>query len=192
MIVLFILGATRPDYDAFRHPGSSLALGPGGWLQSANFVVAGLLTLAFSISLSVLLGTRKAWLIAVWSLGLVGAGVILSDPISGYPPGSPALPVPTFAGRAHDLLSTVGFLALLLAFFAFARGRGSGWAVYSAVSALVFLGALLVSNLGWTQAEPWVGLAGLFQRVAVVTGMTWLTVLAIRAIRGPHGTHHNG
>jgi hypothetical protein len=44
-------GATRADYDPLRHPLSSLALGDFGWTQIANFIVAGLLTLAFSIGL---------------------------------------------------------------------------------------------------------------------------------------------
>nr|WP_262402546.1 DUF998 domain-containing protein [Actinomadura sp. CNU-125] len=41
-------GAARADYSAARHPVSSLALGEHGWTQVANFLVAGLLTLAFA------------------------------------------------------------------------------------------------------------------------------------------------
>jgi hypothetical protein len=41
-------GATRAGYDPLRHPVSSLVLGDHGWTQTANFVVAGLLTLAFA------------------------------------------------------------------------------------------------------------------------------------------------
>ncbi|HEX6685570.1 MAG TPA: DUF998 domain-containing protein [Candidatus Limnocylindrales bacterium] len=179
-IVLLIQGAARPDYDPLRHPGSSLAIGPGGWVQSANFIVAGLLTLAFSLSM----GTRRAWLVAVWALGLIGAGIFVSDPVNGYPPGTPLTPATlTAAGRGHDAVSLAGFLALLLAFFAFARGRGRAWAVYSVVSAVVYLGALVLSSIGWAQVEPWVDLAGLLQRVAVVTGWAWLTALAYYAIR---------
>ena len=44
-------GATRADYDPLRHPVSSLALGDLGWTQDANFIVAGLLTLAFAAGL---------------------------------------------------------------------------------------------------------------------------------------------
>src|SRR5687768_457794 len=82
--VLLIAGAIRPDFQSVRHPGSSLALGPSGWVQSANFVVAGLLTIAFAFSL----GTRKAWMIAIWGIGLIGAGIFVADPVSGYPPGT--------------------------------------------------------------------------------------------------------
>lgn len=51
VLVFLLEGATRANYDPLRHPVSSLALGDYGWVQSANFVVAGLLTLAFSVGL---------------------------------------------------------------------------------------------------------------------------------------------
>jgi len=181
--VLLVVGANRAGFDPVRHPGSSLALGPGGWIQSANFIVAGVLTIAFSISLF-FLGTRKAWLIAIWGLGLIGAGVFVADPVSGYPPGTPAVPpVPTFSGRMHDLLSLAGFLAMAVTFLAFARGRGRGWAIYSVLSAVVFVGSLFLATQGFTQAEPWVAIAGLLQRAAVVTAWAWLSVLAYSAMR---------
>jgi hypothetical protein len=39
--VFLVEGATRAGYDSLRHPFSSLALGDSGWMQIANFVVAG-------------------------------------------------------------------------------------------------------------------------------------------------------
>jgi hypothetical protein len=44
-------GATRPGYEPLRHPVSSLELGPLGWTQQANFIVAGALTLGFAVGL---------------------------------------------------------------------------------------------------------------------------------------------
>jgi hypothetical protein len=59
-IVGFLIeGALTPDYDPLRHPVSSLALGPFGWTQTANFMIAGLLTLAFAIGLIRLPGARQ-------------------------------------------------------------------------------------------------------------------------------------
>ncbi len=43
--------AARVGYEPLRHPVSSLALGDHGWTQTANFVVACLLTLAFAAGL---------------------------------------------------------------------------------------------------------------------------------------------
>jgi Protein of unknown function (DUF998) len=44
-------GATRANYRPLRHPVSSLELGDLGWTQRANFIVTGLLTLAFASGL---------------------------------------------------------------------------------------------------------------------------------------------
>jgi hypothetical protein len=35
-------GVGRADYKALRHPVSSLALGRAGWVQTVNFLFAGL------------------------------------------------------------------------------------------------------------------------------------------------------
>ena len=94
-IVAFLFeGATRANYDSLRHPVSSLALGDYGWVQSANFVVAGLLTLAFFVGLrrTPVQGKGSTWgplLVGVWAVGLLGAGVFVTDPVSATLPGLP-------------------------------------------------------------------------------------------------------
>lgn len=93
-VSVFLLdGAVRANYDPLRHPVSSLALGDSGWTQTANFLVAGLLTLAFAAGLRrafrPLKGSR--WgplLVGVWAIGLLGAGIFVTDPVSGYPLGT--------------------------------------------------------------------------------------------------------
>ena len=39
--IFSIAGALRSDYDPLRHPISSLMFGPGGWVQSVNFLLTG-------------------------------------------------------------------------------------------------------------------------------------------------------
>jgi hypothetical protein len=51
-------GRDHARYDPQRHPVSSLALGPFGWTQTLNFMVVGLLTLAFTLGLVRLPGVR--------------------------------------------------------------------------------------------------------------------------------------
>jgi hypothetical protein len=65
-----------------------------------------------------------------------------------------------------------------------ARGE-RGWATYSAVTGVIFMGAFILSSAGFGQAEGLVDLAGLFQRVAVAVGFGWLTLLAVRFLRSP-------
>jgi hypothetical protein len=132
-------------------------------------------------------------LVGLWAVGLLGAGIFVTDPLSGYPPGTPdRLPQHTWHGTLHDLFSLIGFVALAAACFVFGRrfdARGErGWAAFSAVTGVVFVGGFILSSAGFEQAEGLVTLAGLFQRVAVTAGFGWLTLLAVHVLRSsPEG-----
>ncbi|MGP4104829.1 DUF998 domain-containing protein [Nonomuraea sp. KM90] len=199
MLVLLIQGAVRDGYDPIRHAGSSLELGSRlGWIQQANFILAGLLVIVFASALPGALrehGRRSVWgslLVALWGVGLVGAGVFLDDPVSGYPPGTPALTVPpTPHGDLHGKISLVGFLALAVAYFVFAR-RFAGWgerrwARYSAVSGILFPIGFVLFVAASLQVNGLVEVGGLLQRLTVGIGWLWLTLLAIHLIRMPGG-----
>ncbi len=193
VFAFLIEGATRAGYDPLRHPVSSLALGDSGWTQTANFIVAGLLTLAFAAGLRRALrpGKGSTWgplLVGVWAAGLLGAGVFVTDPVSGYPPGTPGrLSGYSWHGALHDLFSGPAFVALAAACFIFSRRFAArekrGWAVYSAVSGLVFVTTFVLASAGFGQAAGLVDLAGLLQRVAVAVGFGWLTLLAVHLLR---------
>ncbi|MFG6191561.1 DUF998 domain-containing protein [Nonomuraea sp. JJY05] len=190
VIAFLVQGALRPHYDPLRHPVSSLALGPGGWVQAVSFVVAGLLTLAFAAGLRRAL--RRVWgpvLVGVWGAGLICAGVFTADPVSGYPPGTPDLPAEYGSAHAalHDYLSLAGFVALIAACVAFgvgfARDRELGWAAYSVASGAGFTVAMALATVAFSQNPALVAHGGLFQRVAVIIGWAWLTLLALRLLR---------
>lgn len=195
-------GATRAGYDPLRHPVSSLALGDSGWTQTANLILAGLLTLALAAGLRRALRPERGstWgplLVGVWAAGLLGAGIFVTDPVSGYPPGAPdRLSGYSWHGALHDLFSLTAFVALAAACFVFARRFAAcgerGWAVYSAVGGLVFVIAFVLSSAGFGQAAGLVDLAGLLQRVAVAIGFGWITLLAVHFLRGlsPEGNPH--
>jgi hypothetical membrane protein len=192
--VFLLTGALRPAYDPLRHPVSLLALGPGGWVQSVNFCVSGLLYLAFAAGLW---RTHGPWaatragivLVAATAAGLVGAGIFPTDPVSGYPPGTPD----RMTGRSgpaallHDLSSAPVFLGLPVAMLLWARAfrrRGRpGWAVGSAGCAAAVLLAFVLAGAGFAQAPALVHLGGLFQRVSISVGMGWLTALGAGALR---------
>jgi hypothetical protein len=67
---------------------------------------------------------------------------------------------------------------------ALSRSGCDGWALYSAVSGVVFAVAFIFSSTGFAQVAGLVDLAGLLQRVAVVVGFCWLTLLAVHVLRG--------
>lgn len=186
-----IEGATRPGYNPLRHPVSSLALGDSGWTQVVNFLVAGALYLAFAVGL---LRSRRhgdvaprvgAVLIGAVAVGLLGAGTFVTDPVSGYPPGTPdALTSYSTSGALHDAFSVGTFVGLPAAALAFARffwRQGNRrWAGYSVATALAFLVGFILTSAAFNQAPALVAYGGLCQRTTVVIGFSWLTLLAIR------------
>jgi len=202
VVTFLVEGALRDAYDPMRHPVSSLALGPWAWVQVANFVVTGLLTLVLAAGLRRSLRSApdprpgSFWgplLVAGWGVGLIGAGVFVTDPVSGYPPGAPAQPAqPSWHGILHDLVfSLPAFAALVLACAvmsrAFAARRSRGWAVFSALTGVAVLVFFVLATAGFSQAPAFVDTAGLWQRLSVGVGWLWLTVLALHLHRTAPG-----
>jgi Protein of unknown function (DUF998) len=200
---LFVLtalteGAIRADYRPLRHPVSSLALGSRGWVQVANFSVTGALYLGYAAGMwrapRTTVGTRTGpILIGAAAVGLLGAAAFVTDPVSGYPPGTPSSPGDyTTLGALHDLFSIPTFLGLPAAGFAFGRwfrrNGDRGWAIYSTGSGLVMLIFFGLASAGFSQVAVLVDLGGLFERAAVTTGLAWLTALAIRVLAKLPGT----
>ncbi|MFI6300001.1 DUF998 domain-containing protein [Nonomuraea sp. NPDC050790] len=176
-------GAVLDGYSPVRHPVSSLALSPAGWVQSVNFIVCGLLAAAFAVGLRTA-ARGSNWgplLIGVWGLSLVAAGVFVTDPVSGYPAGTPLAQGPyTTAGFLHDLAALVTLVTLPVACLVLARRfPRRGWTVYSVVTAVVFPAFWIMAGLGFGQDPNLTDLAGLFQRTGIVVAWAWITVLAL-------------
>jgi hypothetical protein len=179
-----IQGALKGDgYDPVRHPVSSLALGDNGWVQTVNFLVGGLLTIAFAAGLWRTGVRAGAVLIGIWGLGLVGAGVFVTDPVSGFPVGTPPISDYTTSGALHDGFSLPAFLAIPIAMIVLCRAGGWKWLVYSLLSATAFVVADVLASSGFGQTASLVDVAGLFQRLAVTIGWAWMFALAVRVLR---------
>jgi hypothetical protein len=186
-------GATRADYDPIRHPVSSLQLGAFGWTQVTNFILAGALTVVSAAGLRRTLGAwgkTSTWgplLVALVGIGLIGAGVFVTDPANGYPPGTPAIVDYSWHGALHDGFSVFTFVGWPAACFVFARYFARvdqrSWAAYSAASGALFAICFVLTNLGFSQTEGLRDIAGLLQRMTVTIGWAWLTLLAIHTSR---------
>lgn len=191
--VFLVEGARRPGYKPLRHPVSSLSLGPHGWVQVANFSATGTLCLAGAAGLSLapgaVPGTRLGTaFIGAAGLGLLGSAVFPTDPVSGYPPGSPdALAEPSTSMTRHGIAAIPIFLGLPTAALAygwrFHRAGQPRWAVYSACTAASMVVNIGLAGAGFGQASRLVGFAGLFQRASIITAFTWITALSARALR---------
>lgn len=178
VLTFLIDGATRPGYHPVRQPVSALALGPRGWVQTANFVVCGLLITAASPGIYQAAGSLwLAGLVAVFGLALVASGVFPMDPMRGYPPGTPE-GTPTKTSRNHQLHDWAGmvvFAALPAAALAAALVlTDTLWAVGSGVVAAVLVVFFLWFGTAWEADDP---RAGLVQRGMIITGWCWLALL---------------
>jgi Protein of unknown function (DUF998) len=185
-------GAVRDGYRPLRHPVSSLALGPRGWIQAGNFAVAGTLFLAGAAGLAragdPAAGRAAPALIGAAGAGLIGAAVFTTDPVSGYPPGTPdALTHPTRAGIAHNLAAVPVFAGLPAAALATGwrcwRAGRHRFGLYSAGTAVTMLSAMALAGAGFGQSPRLINLGGLFQRASIITGFAWLTTLSAQALR---------
>src|SRR6188768_2488293 len=110
--VWLVQALTRDGFDPTRHPLSLLSLGAGGWVQIANFVVTGLLLIGFAAGVRRALHSGRAgtWgpiLFAANGIGLIVAGVFVTDAGAGFPPGAPTGPPESISW--HGVLHEVGF-----------------------------------------------------------------------------------
>lgn len=192
MVVFLVEGALRPDYDAWRTTISTLGWGPRGWVQRSNFEMFGLLLLGFSLGVRRVLQTGVAALsapvlLALMGFALITAGVFVTDPILGYPPGYPSSAPPSLEGTIHNLASLAAFVSCSICCFRlgarFARDKaGRGWALYSRVSGaliLVFLLGFFASVAAATHAsDTQASSAGLLERICTMIACVWLALVA--------------
>lgn len=189
IVVFLVEGFTRPGYSQWRHYVSQLATGPGGWVQVANFLVCGTLVLAFAIGLR--LATRSIAapiLLGLFAIALLVAGVFSTDPALGYPPGVAV--VHTAHGTIHGFAGLLAFSSLPAAAFVmsawFSRHGEKRWFWYSLAVGLVMIATFIVSttvsamdSAGTLPNAP----TGFFQRIAIITGWTWMALTALHLIR---------
>ncbi len=150
---------TRDGFDATRHQWSLLANGDLGWIQVTNFVLTGLMLVAFGVGLRRALapGRASTWaprLVAAYGLSLVAAGVFRADPALGFPAGTPDGPAAvSWHGMLHFVAGGIGFSCLAAACFVMARRYAAegrrGRATFSRVTGVVFLaGFAMIASSG--------------------------------------------
>ena len=193
VIVFLLEGFTRREYDWMRHPISSLSIGPFGWIQVMNFIVTGVLVALIGLGLRWTFALKSRGsvfgpiLLVVAGIGLIGAGIFVSDPVFGFPPEEPlVLAQFTEHGHLHDVFSMLWFLGLPSAGFVFAVRfftlNKRGWAFYSLASGLGMIVLFVLASLGFLQRPGFVDVAGIYQRLSVTAGLSWASAIAIHAV----------
>ena len=183
VIVFLIEGSLRPGYDVMRQPVSALAIGKRGWVQRTNFIVVGILMLAYAFGLNMALVTYGGsfwipFLVGLYAVGLIGAGIFVTDK-TGIPGKETVSKKRDVGGAIHDLCSLIVFIPLFIACFVFAHlfaASGSlGWQLYSITTGILFGVGFIIFAKGFATNEKF---AGLFQRLTIAIGWIWLALVA--------------
>ena len=173
-------GLLREGFSFERHPLSVLANGSSGWIQTANFALAGLMVIAAVAGFRRLQAPAPGawtWFLGAYGMGMILAAIFPADPVDGFPPGTPeGFPSSiSTTGLIHFIVGALTFTLLgisgLCAAWAMRRWAASlaGLSLFSGVSVLGgFFGGI---------ALP-IGVAGIW--FAVIVGWLWLMVLSLR------------
>ncbi len=210
VITFTVEGHRRAGYDPRCQPVSSLALGPRGSVQRANFILVGGLYCLAARGLG--RSSRRSVgpslvpkLISGVGVALIGSGVFVTDPVAGFPPSEDArddagsalrAPKLTRQGKLHNLCAIPIFsgipIAALVCAGAAAHRREYGWAAYCAGSAIGMAGAFALFGAAFGEASRLAGRSGVFQRISIATGFGWLSALSLRALRLTPAPRGNG
>jgi hypothetical membrane protein len=193
LVVGFAQAFTRDGFSPLHDDLSVLANGSLGWIQITNLMLTGALVLACAVGTRRALGVGRGstWgprLIGGFGAGLVLAGIFRTDPMNGFPPGTPAgrATTATLSGTLHFVTAALAFICFIAACFVLARRfSASGkraWAAYSRITGVVFVAAFAGVATGSTSA----GVVLAFT-AAVVLAFVWLAAVANRLRRSSNG-----
>jgi hypothetical membrane protein len=163
----------RDEYSPVAEPVSALEAGPHGWVQQANFVVFGVLTLAFAVGLNRGVRQSRAGVVGPALLSVSGIGLLLAavfplrEDAAGvtYDPGGHVV-----AGVMFFLSSAVGLIAVSRRLTSDPRWRSI--ATYTLGSGLVALAGFVVMGLvAIPEGAPLHDWAGLAQRVVILVAL---------------------
>ncbi|MGS0687786.1 DUF998 domain-containing protein [Nakamurella sp. GG22] len=211
---LFVLVAaaqvfTVEGFDIARQPLSLLSLGDTGWIQIANFIISGLLVLAFAVGLRRTLasgrgralasgrgralasgrgrtlasGRGRTWgplLIGGYGAGLVVAGIFPPDPSQGFPAGAPAGNPDQLS--THSMLHGVGFALAFGCLVAACLVFARRFAASGESGWAVYCVVTAIASAllaGWPSQDG----ASIRYAIAAVAAWAFVTALAVRVRR---------
>ena len=174
------------EYNPLAEPVSALEAGPNGWIQQLNFVVFGLLTIAFAAGLHLGLRPTRAGiagpaLFAVSGIGLLLAAAFpLREDAAGvtYDPGAHII-----AGIMFFMTSAVGLIVLSRRIAGDPRWANiAGYTLAAGITALAgFLAVGVLVMPDDAPLHPWAGLA---QRALIILVLfPCRTALSFRLLR---------
>jgi hypothetical protein len=191
LAITTVEGAMRENFNPWHQAISALSLGPGGWVQMINLVAFGLVVLTtVGPWRRILAGGRGAaaypLLTAVVGICFVGVGLIRQDPAPGYDPDQFRLTAPTPLGLMHLAIAGVAAVSSVVALCVIAARLARDpawrrWGLYSAATAGIVIACVAAYGVGSVQPT---GIAGSFERAAMIAPLIWLFAFLRRLRRG--------
>ena len=183
-VAAFVQSVLRQDHSLVEHPISALAAGPSGWVQNVNFLVFGLLMIAYAVGLHRGVRPGRWGVVGFAFLVLSGIGLIWG----GVFPATDA----TGAFDENRLLHIPGFIMTFLGggigLIVMSRrmGRDPRWqsvATYALATGIAMLVLILVGGgLVRPPGAPLHVWLGLFQWVLLAVWFPCTIVLALRLL----------
>jgi hypothetical membrane protein len=177
-LVVAAQALTRDGFDVRKHAASMLAVGDLGWIQSANFIITGVLLIAGAAGLRRTSDSRWApRLLGLYGVGTVAAGLFVPDPSMGFPAGAPDGQAASMSWHAslHFAAGGIGFLGFVIGCFVlarrFSRAGERGWAAYSIITGVSLLAAFAGIASGSTGGPV------LAFYAAVALGWSWISLV---------------
>ncbi len=176
---------TRDGFDLKQHRFTLLTSGDLGWIHQANMVGVGLLTVLLAVGVRRLMQTGRGAVCGPRLLGLVGVaylvgGLLPSDPVIGFPPGTTAEMVQkTWQGSVQNASRSISTLLLIAtslviaARFATEGHRVSAWFFGAGIPVVFAALTAFGSAIGINPAAP----------AFLATPWIWVTALAVHMYR---------
>jgi hypothetical membrane protein len=184
VVVVIIQSLLHPDYSDMALPISALAAWPGGWVQNVNFIVFGLLMIAYAVGLHP--GVRPSWAGVIGPALLVLSGVGLL--IAGFFPwrdveGDFIVPVEHLLGALLSFLGAgSGLIVVSRRMAGDPRWRSVATYAFGSGIAIVVLFVATFALVVPPDA-PLHSWGGLVQRVTIAVWFPCTVVLALRLLR---------
>jgi hypothetical protein len=172
-VVFLLQNIVRTDDDAIAEPVSALSIGEYGSVQRLNFVVLGVLLLAFAAALHRGISSSRFGWVGPTLLSVAGAGLFVAAAFSLARDDSGAIYDPNF----HQLGGMMFFGGTALALITLSRrlARDTRWrnlsryVLGSGIASMA--GGVLMNALAIPEDAPLHGEVGLIQRVIVLAIM---------------------
>lgn len=170
--VYFCFGVISPNYYMIHESISRLQLQPHGWIQSVNYIVAGLFICTFAIGLRNEMKRGFGIVLIpfchmVTGLGSIMLGLFLDPQIQLY------------AGGITFFSLIAGLLLLVKRFTTDPQWRG--WVTYTILSVVLMIVLCILFAYSVIHRGS---ISGIFERLIVITRLVWLFFFTAKLLGG--------